>query len=188
MGGRERIYSARIAERQGGDLGNSRSEREAARRAGWVRTRRPGVLCLRTTVTMVVLVKRGENERWEEKNHVCTMGTSSGNGFATNVNNPTAAGGMAATDVTQASEQAKTREFLTKHLFKDPEDGSHIYIYMYVYMCISICIYICIYVCILYAYLCVRICVCVHRYVYMCMCVCMHMYICIKKSMCIYMP
>ena len=36
-----------------------------------------------------------------------------------------AAGGMAATDVTQASEQAKSREFLTKHRFKEPEDGCH---------------------------------------------------------------
>ena len=32
---------------------------------------------------------------------------------------------MAATDVTQASEQAKSREFLTKHRFKEPEDGCH---------------------------------------------------------------
>jgi len=30
------------------------------------------------------------------------------------------AGGMAAADVTQASEQAKSREFLTKHWFKEP--------------------------------------------------------------------
>jgi len=113
-----------------------------------------------------------------DSDNVCTMAASSGNGFAANVNDPTAAGGMAATDVTQASEQAKTREFLTKHRFKDPEDGSHIYIYMYVYMCISICIYICIYVCILYAYLYVRICVCVYIGMYICVCV----YVCI----CIY--
>jgi len=30
------------------------------------------------------------------------------------------AGGMAAADVTQASEQEKSREFLTKHWFKEP--------------------------------------------------------------------
>jgi len=54
------------------------------------------------------------------------MAAPKGNGFAANVNDPMAAGGMAATDVTQASEQAKTREFLTKHRFKDPEDGCHV--------------------------------------------------------------
>ena len=157
MGGRERIYSARIAERQGGDLGNSRRGREAARCAGWVRTRRPGVWCLRSAVTMglKLLLKRGENERWERKkkgkkekrknkNHVCIMAAPKGNGFAANVNDPMAAGGMATTDVTQASEQAKTREFLTKHRFKDPEDGCHIYIYIYIYMYIYM--YICIYI------------------------------------------
>jgi len=46
-----------------------------------------------------------------EKRHACKMAAPSDNGFAANVNDPTAAGGMAATDVTQASGQAKTREF-----------------------------------------------------------------------------
>ena len=73
------------------------------------------------------------------------MAAPSDNGFAANVNDPTAAGGMAATDVTQASGQAKTREFLTTHRFNNPEDGCHIYIYMYVYMCMFICIYIYVY-------------------------------------------
>ena len=69
MGGRERIYAARIAERQGCDLGNNRREREAARRAGWVRTRQRGVWCLRSAVTMglTLFVKRGGNEHWEGK-------------------------------------------------------------------------------------------------------------------------
>ena len=53
------------------------------------------------------------------------MAAPKGNGLAANVNDPMAAGGMAATDVTQASEQAKSREFLTKHWFKEPEDGCH---------------------------------------------------------------
>jgi len=51
------------------------------------------------------------------------MTAPKGNGLAANVNDPMAAGGMAATDVTQASEQAKSREFFTKHRFKEPEDG-----------------------------------------------------------------
>jgi len=41
-------------------------------------------------------------------------------GLAANVNDSMDAGGMAAADVTQASEQAKSREFLTKHRFKEP--------------------------------------------------------------------
>jgi len=41
-------------------------------------------------------------------------------GLATNVNDSMDAGGMAAAEVTQASEQAKSREFLTKHRFKEP--------------------------------------------------------------------
>ena len=53
------------------------------------------------------------------------MAALKGNGLAANVNDPMAAGGMAATDVTEASEQAKSREFLTKHRFKEPEDGCH---------------------------------------------------------------
>jgi len=46
-------------------------------------------------------------------------------GLAANVNDSMDADGMAAADVTQASEQAKSREFLTKHRFKEPEDGCH---------------------------------------------------------------
>ena len=65
-------------------------------------------------------------KKGRKKNHVCTMATSSGNGFAANVNDPTAAGGMTATGVTQPSEQAKTREFLTRWQFKDPEDGCNV--------------------------------------------------------------
>jgi len=53
------------------------------------------------------------------------MAAPKGNGLAANVNDPMAAGGMAATDVTQASEQAKSREFLTKHQFKEAQDGCH---------------------------------------------------------------
>ena len=60
-----------------------------------------------------------------KKIHVCIMAAPKDNGLAANVNDPMAAGGMAATDVTQASEQAKSREFLTKHRFKEPEDGYH---------------------------------------------------------------
>jgi len=41
-------------------------------------------------------------------------------GLAANVKDSMDAGGMAAADVTQASEQAKSREFLTKHRFKEP--------------------------------------------------------------------
>jgi len=41
-------------------------------------------------------------------------------GLAANVNDSMDAGGMAAADVTQASEQAKSREFLWKHRFKEP--------------------------------------------------------------------
>ena len=41
-------------------------------------------------------------------------------GLAANVNDSMDAGGMAAADVTQAREQAKSREFLTKHRFKEP--------------------------------------------------------------------
>jgi len=41
-------------------------------------------------------------------------------GLAANVNNSMDAGSMATANVTQASEQAKSREFLTKHLFKEP--------------------------------------------------------------------
>ena len=41
-------------------------------------------------------------------------------GLAANVNDSMDAGCMVAADVTQASEQAKSREFLTKHRFKEP--------------------------------------------------------------------
>ena len=41
-------------------------------------------------------------------------------GLAASVNDSMDAGGMAVADVTQASEQAKSREFLTKHQFKEP--------------------------------------------------------------------
>jgi len=70
--------------------------------------------------------KKRRKKNRKNKNHVCIMAAPKGNGFAANVNDPMAAGGMAATDVTQASEQAKTREFLTKHRFKDPEDGCNV--------------------------------------------------------------
>ena len=56
----------------------------------------------------------------EVRAHVCIMAAPKDNGLAANVNNPMAAGGMAAIDVTQASEQEKSREFLTKHWFKEP--------------------------------------------------------------------
>jgi len=48
-------------------------------------------------------------------------------GLAASVNESMDAGGMAAAVVTQASEQAKCREFLTKYRFKEPEDGCHAY-------------------------------------------------------------
>ena len=68
--------------------------------------------------------KRKKKEK-RKKTHVCIMAAPKDNSLAANVNDPMAAGGMAATDVTQASEQAKSREFLTKHQFKEPEDGCH---------------------------------------------------------------
>jgi len=46
-------------------------------------------------------------------------------GLAANVKYSIDAGGMAAADVTQASEQAKSREFLMKQRFKQPVDGCH---------------------------------------------------------------
>ena len=80
---------------------------------------------MRSAVTMglTLFVKRRGNERWEgkrkkgkkrkkEKNiHVCIMAAPKDNGLAANVNDPMAAGGMAATNVTQASEQAKSHDF-----------------------------------------------------------------------------
>jgi len=41
-------------------------------------------------------------------------------GLAANINDSMDAGSMAVADVTQAIEQAKSREFLTKHRFKEP--------------------------------------------------------------------
>jgi len=49
------------------------------------------------------------------KIHVCTMATLKDKGLAANVNDSMDVDGMAAADVTQASEQAKSREFWTKH-------------------------------------------------------------------------
>ena len=66
---------------------------------------------------------KGGREKGKKKIHVCIMAAPKGNGLAANVNDPMATGGTATTDVTQASEQAKSREFLTKHRFKEPEDG-----------------------------------------------------------------
>jgi len=40
--------------------------------------------------------------------------------LTTNVNDSMDAGGMGAADVTQTSEQVKSREVLTKHWFKEP--------------------------------------------------------------------
>ena len=57
--------------------------------------------------------------------HVCTMATLKDIGLATNVNDSMDADGMAAAGVTQASEQAKSREFLTKHWYKKQEDDCH---------------------------------------------------------------
>ena len=53
------------------------------------------------------------------------MDTLKDKGLAANVNDSMDAGGMAAADVTQASEQTKLREFLTKHRFKETEAGCH---------------------------------------------------------------
>ena len=66
-----------------------------------------------------------EKKEKRKKIHVCIMAAPKDNGLAANVNDPMAADGMAATDVTLASERAKSREFLTKHRFKEPEDGCH---------------------------------------------------------------
>jgi len=74
-------------------------------------------------MSLTLLLKRGKNERREGKGkkkrriHVCTMATLKDKGLAANVNDSMDAGSMAAADVTQASEQAKSREFLTKHRF-----------------------------------------------------------------------
>jgi len=57
--------------------------------------------------------------------HVCTMAILKDIGLATNVNDSMDADGMAAAGVTQASEQAKSREFLTKHWYKKQEDDCH---------------------------------------------------------------
>jgi len=63
--------------------------------------------------------KAGE-ERKKKKNLRVHYGHPKDEGLAANVNDSMDAGGMAAADVTQASEQAKSREFLTKHRFKEP--------------------------------------------------------------------
>ena len=76
-------------------------------------------------MSLTLLLKRGKNERRErkgkkKKNLRVHYGHPKDEGLAANVNDSMDAGGMAAADVTQASEQAKSREFLTKHRFKEP--------------------------------------------------------------------
>ena len=76
-------------------------------------------------MSLTLLLKRGENERRERKekrknNLRVHYGHPKDEGLAANVNDSMDAGGMAAADVTQASDQAKSREFLTKHRFKEP--------------------------------------------------------------------
>ena len=63
--------------------------------------------------------KAGEERKKKKKLRV-HYGHPKDEGLAANVNDSMDAGGMAAADVTQASEQAKSREFLTKHRFKEP--------------------------------------------------------------------
>jgi len=53
------------------------------------------------------------------------MATQKDKGLAANVNDSIDAGGMAAVDVTPAREPVESRKFLTKHRFKEPEDGCH---------------------------------------------------------------
>ena len=64
--------------------------------------------------------KGGRGKKNRQKIHVCTIATLKDKGLAANANDSMDAGGMAAADVTQASEQTKLREFLTKHRFKEP--------------------------------------------------------------------
>jgi len=64
--------------------------------------------------------KAEEERKQKKKNFRVHYGHPKDVGLAANVNNSMDAGGMAAADVTQASEQAKSREFLTKHRFKEP--------------------------------------------------------------------
>ena len=76
-------------------------------------------------MSLTLLLKRGKNERRERKEKRkeklrVHYGHPKDEGLAANVNDSMDAGGMAAADVTQASEQAKSREFLTKHRFKEP--------------------------------------------------------------------
>jgi len=78
-------------------------------------------------MSLTLLLKRGKNERREikgkkkEKRKLRVhYGHPKDEGLAANVNNSMDAGSMAAADVTQASEQAKSREFFTKHRFKEP--------------------------------------------------------------------
>ena len=78
-------------------------------------------------MSLTLLLKRGKNERRERKGKKkerkkirVHYGYPKDEGLAANVNDSMDAGGMAAADVTQGSEQAKSREFLTKHRFKEP--------------------------------------------------------------------
>ena len=65
--------------------------------------------------------KAGEKRKEKRKKKIRVhYGHPKDEGLAANVNDSMDAGGMAAADVTQASEQAKSREFLTKHRFKEP--------------------------------------------------------------------
>ena len=64
--------------------------------------------------------KAEEERKQKKKNLRVHYGHPKDEGLAANVNDSMDAGGMAAADVTQASEQAKSREFLTKHWFKEP--------------------------------------------------------------------
>ena len=62
--------------------------------------------------------KAGDTRKEKRKRKIRVhYGHPKDEGLAANVNDSMDAGGMAAADVTQASEQAKSREFLTKHRF-----------------------------------------------------------------------
>ena len=75
-------------------------------------------------MSLTLLLKRGKNERRDRKGKKKKLRVHYGHpkdeGLAANVNNSMDAGSMATANVTQASEQAKSREFLTKHRFKEP--------------------------------------------------------------------
>jgi len=72
-------------------------------------------------MSLTLLLKRRKNERRErkgkkkEKKLRVHYGHPKDGGLAANVNDSMDAGGMAAADVTQASEPAKSRELFTKH-------------------------------------------------------------------------